>query len=83
MRGEGDRHIGEQAQRRAFERRGVTRIAHERFEQNAYRAERCGIEQHGTSDQQPEGRTHGAEVCPEIDHIGDEQQENDAAQEPR
>ena len=37
----------------------------------------------GAADQQAQRRAHGAEVGAEIDHIGDEQQEHDRAQEPR
>ena len=42
-----------------------------------------GVEVHGAADQQAQRRAHGAKVRAEIDHIGDDQQENDGAKKPR
>ena len=80
MRGEDDGHVGEQRQCRPFEHGGIARVAHECFEQDADDAEQHGVEALGPADQQAQRRAHGAEVCAEIDHIGDEQQEHERAQ---
>ena len=82
MGGEDHRDVGEQRQRRPFENRCVAGVAYERLQQDTDDAEQHGVELGRSVDQQPCRRAHGAKVRAEIDHVGDEQQQDDAMQKP-
>jgi hypothetical protein len=76
-------HIAEQRQAPPLQDGGVAGVADEYLQPGGKHPERHDIDQGGAADQQLQRRAHRTEIGTQVDQVGGQQQQNDAAREPR
>ena len=78
-----DAYKCKQRDRRPFKPGGLAGLTHKHLAEDADDAKGSRIEMFGTADDQAESRSHGAAVGSQIDHVGDDQKQDDRMQQPR
>lgn len=76
-------HISEQRERQPFQEKHVAIVGHENLQDERHRHEHRGHDVPVDSGHERAGLSHGGEIRGDIERVGDEQREYDAAQHER
>ena len=76
-------HVSEKGERQPAQHGSVTRVTHIHFHERDHDGESPYVQPLRARQDQSDGGAHRAEIRPEVDHVGDQEQAHERIEEPR